>query len=180
MEILWLAIVFYSIGLGLVLHIRPALMFNENGTWKEFGYQRDSRYTIFPFWLFAIGWAIVSYALAAAASWTLGGAATATATATALSSMSASNIFRRSTQETEPDTESDYESEEAEAEEEEEDDEEFGRRVSETIRIPRGRKRPQTPARQPRSGYYVLDPETKDSGLRKYIYYGDKLPEPKK
>jgi hypothetical protein len=175
MEILWLAIIFYSIGLGLVLHFRPALMFNENGTWKEFGYQRDSRYTIFPFWLFAIGWAIVSYALAAAASWTLGGAATATVTA--LSSMSASNVFRRSTQETEPepDTDSDYESED-----EEEDDEEFGRRVSETIRIPRGRKRPQTPARQPRSGYYVLDPETKDSGLRKYIYYGDKLPEPKK
>jgi len=179
MEILWLAIVFYSIGLGLVLHFRPALMFNENGTWKEFGYQRDSRYTIFPFWLFAIGWAIVSYALAAAASWTLGGAATATATAF---SMSASNVFRRSALPPPPesDTESDYESEEEEEDAAAEANEEFGRRVSETIRIPRGRKRPQTPARQPRSGYYVLDPETKDSGLRKYIYYGDKLPEPKK
>jgi hypothetical protein len=179
MEILWLAIIFYSIGLGLVLHFRPALMFNENGTWKEFGYQRDSRYTIFPFWLFAIGWAIVSYALAAAASWTLGGAATATATAF---SMSASNVFRRSALPPAPesDTESDYESEDEEEDAAAEANEEFGRRVSETIRIPRGRKRPQTPARQPRSGYYVLDPETKDSGLRKYIYYGDKLPEPKK
>lgn len=175
MEILWLAIVFYSIGLGLVLHIRPALMFNENGTWKEFGYQRDSRYTIFPFWLFAIAWAIVSYALAAAASWTLGGAAAAT-----LSSMSAANVFRRSAPV--PDTESDSESYyESEDENEDAAEADFGRRVSQTntIRIPRGRKRPQTPARQPRAGYYVLDPETKDSGLRKYIYYGDKLPEPK-
>ncbi len=178
MEILWLAIVFYSIGLGLVLHIRPSLMFNENGTWKEFGYQRDSRYTIFPFWLFAIGWAIVSYALAAAASWTLGGAAAAT-----LSSMSASNVFRRSAASSAPDSESDsdYESENETEDAAEADYEEFGRRVSQTntIRSPRGRKRPQTPARQPRAGYYVLDPETKDSGLRKYIYYGDKLPEPK-
>lgn len=172
MEILWLAIVFYSIGLGIVLHLRPSLMFNENGTWKEFGYQRDSRYTIFPFWLFAIGWAIVSYALAAASSWTLGAAATA---ASMSASMSASNIFRRSASQTaSEESESEYDSDEdAEA------DSEIGRRVSETIRIPRGRKRPQTPAKQPRSGYYVLDPETKDSGLRKYIYYGDKLPEAK-
>ena len=71
MEILWLAIVLYSVGLGLVLHFKPALMFNENGTWKEFGYQRSSgsRHTLFPFWLFAITWAFVSYAIAAGASW---------------------------------------------------------------------------------------------------------------
>ena len=41
-------------------------MFNENGTWKEFGYNRDSRHTMFPFWLFAIVWALVAYAMAAA------------------------------------------------------------------------------------------------------------------
>ena len=40
-------------------------MFNENGTWKEFGYNRDSRHTMFPFWLFAIVWALVAYAIAA-------------------------------------------------------------------------------------------------------------------
>jgi len=39
-------------------------MFNENGTWKEFGYNRDSRHTIFPFWLFSVVWALVAYALA--------------------------------------------------------------------------------------------------------------------
>ena len=53
-------------GLGLVLYLRPAFMFNENGTWKEFGYNRDSRHTMFPFWLFAIVWALVAYAMAAA------------------------------------------------------------------------------------------------------------------
>ena len=64
MEIIWPAIVIYSIGLGLVLYLRPALMFNENGTWKEFGYNRGSRHTIFPFWLFSVVWALVAYALA--------------------------------------------------------------------------------------------------------------------
>jgi hypothetical protein len=39
-------------------------MFNENGTWKEFGYNRGSRHTIFPFWLFSVVWALVAYALA--------------------------------------------------------------------------------------------------------------------
>ncbi len=37
-------------------------MFNENGTWKEFGIGRgSSRYTWLPFWLFAIAWALMSY-----------------------------------------------------------------------------------------------------------------------
>jgi hypothetical protein len=69
MEIIWVAIVIYSAGLAAVLYLRPALMFNENGKWKEFGYNRDSRHTIFPFWLFAIVWAFLSYALAAAGIW---------------------------------------------------------------------------------------------------------------
>lgn len=71
MEIIWLAIVIYSVGLAAILYTRPALMFNANGTWKEFGYKRDSRYTIFPFWLFSITWAIVAYALAASIKWAL-------------------------------------------------------------------------------------------------------------
>lgn len=69
MEIIWLAIFLYSVGLALVLYLRPALMFNENGTWKEFGYKRDSRHTMFPFWLFSIVWAFVAYALAASVKW---------------------------------------------------------------------------------------------------------------
>lgn len=71
MEIIWLAIVIYSVGLAIVLYLRPSIMFHENGAWKEFGYKRDSRHTIFPFWLFAIVWAIISYAAAASISWTM-------------------------------------------------------------------------------------------------------------
>ena len=77
MEILWLSIVLYSVGLGLVLHFRPALMFQENGAWKEFGYQRSPRHTLVPFWLFAITWAFISYAIATSVSWMMPVAATA-------------------------------------------------------------------------------------------------------
>jgi hypothetical protein len=157
---LWLAIVIYSIGLGVVLHLRPALMFNENGTWKEFGYQREvggSRYTIFPFWLFAISWAFVSYAVATAVSWNW------VAGAGSLAVMSAPRWAEEEVLD--------------EAEEDSSDSETIGLPVSETIRVPRGRRRPQTPARKPRSGYYVLDPASQDTaGLRRYIYYGERPP----
>jgi len=162
MEILWLAIVLYSIGLGLVLHFKPALMFNENGSWKEFGYQRSqgdkSRHTLFPFWLFAITWAFASYAVAAGISWIVPAAglvATASATSSSLGSYS-------------PDEYSDSEEEEEEA----------ATPVSKVTELPkRGRGRPRkTEAAKPRSGYYVIDPEAREGGLRKYIYYGSEPP----
>jgi len=161
MEILWLAIIFYSIGLGLVLHFKPVLMFNENGTWKEFGYQRSPGRTMFPFWLFAVSWAFASYAIAAAISWTvpvLGfGAAVATASfgASASASDSASDF-------------DDYSSDEE---------------ATPVSMIPkRGRGRPRKSEKtetKPREGYYVVDPETQESGLRKYIYYGANPPSEK-
>ena len=163
MEILWLAIVFYSIGLGLVLHFKPALMFHENGTWKEFGYQRSSgdksRHTMFPFWLFAITWAFMSYAIAAGISWifpTIGLVATATAATNASSSMGSYS-------------QSEYS---------ESEDEEEAQPVS-TVEEPprRGRGRPKGSTKKPRPGYYVLDPETEKGGLRKYIYYGADPPQ---
>jgi hypothetical protein len=166
MEILWLAILFYSIGLGAVLHFRPALMFAENGTWKEFGYHRttSTRYTLFPFWLFAIVWAIVSYALAAAIVWAwspaTGGGLMAVAAPAAALRYSASPI----------DEEVDTESEISELSEMTE--EEMPPEQTETIRMRPTTKRVQTPARQPRQGYYVLDPASEKSGLRRYIYYG--------
>lgn len=157
MEVLWLAIFLYSIGLGLVLHFRPALMFHANGSWKEFGYQRDSRHTLFPFWLFAIAWALVSYAVAAAGSAILGGGA-ATAAAAWVSRAAP-------TEYDEPDMA------------EEEDEEDVAVPIS-RARTPSSR-RATTPARakKPRSGYYVVDPEqNSESGLRRYIYYGPEPP----
>lgn len=170
MENLWLAILLYSVGLGLVLHFRPALMFNQNGSWKEFGYQRDSRHTLFPFWLFSVTWAFVSYAIAAVivalSSAGGAGAGLGTAAATAATWISSSSQGNDSDEE-----------EEVESEEEEE-----------TIAVPVSKmknftKRSSNVAKaatktkaKPRSGYYVLDPAQAEEGLRKYVYYGTTPP----
>ena len=179
MELLWLAIVFYSAGLAAVLYLRPAVMFNENGTWKEFGYQRDSRHTLFPFWLFVITWAIVSYVLSMAVSSYLTASATASvgltaATASASASHSfAANMF------------GDSDDEDGEEEEMEMIPEPPKKRRSRTVTVhedesvgaPVSRSRVSS-REKPRPGYYVLDPETtaKPQGLRKYVYYGPTPP----
>jgi hypothetical protein len=64
MSALWYAVAIYMIGIAIVLYVRPKAMFRENGMWKEFGLATDADQTIFPFWMFAIIWAILSYALA--------------------------------------------------------------------------------------------------------------------
>ncbi len=39
-------------------------MFTPDGQWKEFGIgQNEDRYSPFPFWLFCLTWAIVSYVI---------------------------------------------------------------------------------------------------------------------
>lgn len=52
----------YLLGVAVVLFVKPTLMFSPDGQWKEFGIgQREDRYSPFPFWLFCLTWAIVSY-----------------------------------------------------------------------------------------------------------------------
>ena len=52
----------YLTGIAVILMIKPQYMFREDGRWKEFGIGRDTRnFTHFPFWLFAVVWAILSY-----------------------------------------------------------------------------------------------------------------------
>lgn len=47
-----------------MLYLRPQLMFTSDGVWKEFGIGKNPElYTWFPFWLFCILWAFVSYFL---------------------------------------------------------------------------------------------------------------------
>jgi hypothetical protein len=154
MEILWIAIVLYSAGLALVLHFRPALMFNEDGTWKEFGYQRSSRHTLLPFWLFVIVWAFVSYAIAASITWYF------SAPAVGLSALTAITI---------PTEEDD---------EEEEEEEETMTSVSSLPSMSETPKRgPGRPRKEkPLQGYYVL--EKTGEGLNRYIYYGPDTPPP--
>jgi hypothetical protein len=54
----------YLIGISVVLILRPALMFDHEGVWKEFRIGGDrKRYTWMPFWLFAIIWAVTSFVI---------------------------------------------------------------------------------------------------------------------
>lgn len=54
--------VVYLVIIAIVLTTRPALMFDEEGSWKEFGIGRNPKtHTWMPFWLFAIGSALLSY-----------------------------------------------------------------------------------------------------------------------
>lgn len=55
-----LSAVLYLSGVAGLLLFRPKLMFKKDGSWKEFGTVSDE-HSIFPFWLFCIVWAIVSY-----------------------------------------------------------------------------------------------------------------------
>lgn len=190
MEILWLAIVFYSIGLAVVLHFRPTLMFHENGTWKEFGYQRDSRHTIFPFWLFSVTWAFASYVIASAIVWTMQAKSAVpmmSASATAYSMMSTPRMYPPEEEEEADYNTMNYESEnDVNAWDEEETP---VTRVIEIPKRPRGRPRkdrsftipansdiPSQLPTQPRSGYYVIDPASESEGLRRYVYYGATAP----
>ena len=54
----------YLTGIAIVLLIKPTIMFQEDGRWKEFGIGRDpAYYTYLPFWLFTILWSIVAYVI---------------------------------------------------------------------------------------------------------------------
>jgi hypothetical protein len=65
MSVLYLALAIYIVGVAIVLYVRPSVMFHpDNGTWKEFGLDTSQRNTVFPFWMFTIVWAFISYALA--------------------------------------------------------------------------------------------------------------------
>lgn len=60
MRVLLFSTVVYLAGIAVILFLRPSLMFDRDGKWKEFGLRREDA-TIFPFWLFCIAWAFVSY-----------------------------------------------------------------------------------------------------------------------
>ena len=65
MTVLWFAFGIYILGIALVLFLRPTMMFRPgNGTWKEFGISNNGSYTVFPFWLFTLVWALLSYVFA--------------------------------------------------------------------------------------------------------------------
>jgi hypothetical protein len=62
MRVLLHSAVVYLFGVALILYVKPTLMFRADGQWKEFG-TVSKEHTVFPFWLFCITWAVVSYIL---------------------------------------------------------------------------------------------------------------------
>jgi hypothetical protein len=62
MRVLLISMVLYLLGIAVLLYLRPALMFHKDGRWKEFGVGSDET-TVFPFWMFCIGWAVISYGI---------------------------------------------------------------------------------------------------------------------
>jgi hypothetical protein len=58
--LLWSTLV-YLLGVAILLLLRPLFMFRKDGTWKEFGLQMTDDTSLFPFWMFCVSWAIVSY-----------------------------------------------------------------------------------------------------------------------
>jgi hypothetical protein len=66
--ILWYAIALYIVGIAVILYFRPSVMFRDDGVWKEFGISSRENFTVFPFWMFALVWSILSFALANLAS----------------------------------------------------------------------------------------------------------------
>lgn len=64
MRELLIAGILYLTGVGVLLLMKPQLIFTERGAWKEFGIGRNPEsYTWMPFWLFCIFWALISYSL---------------------------------------------------------------------------------------------------------------------
>ena len=181
MEILWIAIILYSAGLALVLHLRPSLMFNEDGTWKEFGYQRSPRHTLLPFWLFVIAWAFISYTMAASVSWLwfswFSGsylAAPAAASYSSFTSFSSSPESRTYT-----DSEEEGEGEGDEETDDETNEVEMPMTSVSSLPAKRGPGRPRKEKVQ--SGYYIREESGSgnENGLKRYIYYGPEAPMPK-
>ena len=63
MSVLMFALGIYIVGVAIVLYLRPSIMFRSGG-WKEFGLANTGNYTVFPFWMFTVMWAFLSYVLA--------------------------------------------------------------------------------------------------------------------
>jgi len=62
MRTLLFAAILYLVGIVIILLLRPSIMFDEQGQWKEFG-TVSADHTVFPFWLFCISWSALSYCI---------------------------------------------------------------------------------------------------------------------
>lgn len=61
MRVILLSSGLYLLGVVLILYFKPTFMFDKNGNWKEFAFTMNESHTWFPFWLFCILWAFISF-----------------------------------------------------------------------------------------------------------------------
>ena len=149
----------YLIGVAIMLVMKPEFMFTPDGNWKEFGIGKNkARYTPFPFWLFCLLWAVVSYTIVLlllpfvvdvedieVANASNASNASRQANARNLKNNARNNKARKNNAELEMDSSLEF------------DDEIFGQ--------------------NPQKGYYVLNRKaTKIAGVPKYVYIGEEEP----
>lgn len=157
MRALLLSAILYLFGVAIVLYLRPALMFEADGRWKEFGTGNPAK-TPLPFWLFCLAWAFVSYAVVALA---LSAQPAAVATTTAAIAPVAASALT----EVEPPEDLVQPLPTGKAKR----SKGSAAATVNTIQTPYGNMKP---------GYYVLDRrESVKSGIPKYIYLGAEAPE---
>jgi hypothetical protein len=177
MRALLLSSVLYLMGIAIVLFLRPPLMFHQDGRWKEFGL-RDDDSSVFPFWMFCLVWALISFFIGRVFfSEEEGGAASVARSAAVAASVSAA-----------PQT---LASRLADVLPEREDADEMPvpappsrnnakKRNNGSVRPPAEPPAPMAPAEANgmRPGYYRLNKEaTRRTGVPKYIYVGEEPPE---
>jgi hypothetical protein len=158
MQQLVVAGLIYLLGIAVVLAVKPSLMFNSDGTWKEFGIGRNpATHTILPFWLFAVLWALLSYIIVTFVFILLKIRATPSVTlpsAPSVASVASVPAQRPNIATVELDEE-----------------------VVQVI--PKRRSRPRAPSVDLADGYYILNTKATEEagGIPKYIYLGKGLPE---
>ncbi len=137
----------YLLGISIILIMKPTLMFDKDGSWKEFGLGRNKhKHTWMPFWLFAISWAIISYiiVLIIASSTGLGGVSNNIDIPVQTNSIEPENISMKAMSPVLPDN--------------------------------APRRKPAS-SNDMKPGYYILDTnETVKRGIPKYIYLGPEAP----
>jgi hypothetical protein len=157
MQQLVVAGLIYLVGIAVVLVIKPSLMFNSDGTWKEFGIGRNpATHTILPFWLFAVLWALLSYILVTLVFILLKIRATpsvASPSVPSAPSVASLPSQRANTAVVELD--------------------------EEVVQVIPKRRRPRAPSIDLADGYYILNTKATEEagGIPKYIYLGKGLPE---
>lgn len=164
MRTLLLAAILYLIGVVVILLLRPRPMFDQDGHWKEFG-TLSKDHTIFPFWLFCITWAVLSYCITLFFTGTNISTGPAAKTENSKSPVDEPPVNSRSGRRSKSGKRSKS-------------------RTEELLPPPDNLVEPLSPIAPkkgkslPKPGYYVLNNEgTKAEGAPKYVYYGTEPPD---